>query len=190
MGSESDYTVELQSTNYDDLKAVSDDIAQKLSQRPELTKVHSSLENAASVVKVTVNPIKARAAGLSPAQIGGTLNNMLSGVTPTTMNINGDDIDVKVEYPKDRYRSLDQVESVTLQTPSGRSVALTDVADIRFADSPASITRQDKQYRVTAVSYTHLRSWSCACLTGPQGMCDLPEAANCCSGGGRIFLRK
>ena len=117
MGSESDYTVELQSTNYDDLKAVSDDIAQKLSQRPELTKVHSSLENAASVVKVTVNPIKARAAGLSPAQIGGTLNNMLSGVTPTTMNINGDDIDVKVEYPKDRYRSLDQVESVTLQTP-------------------------------------------------------------------------
>ena len=149
MGSESDYTVELQSTNYDDLKAVSDDIAQKLSQRPELTKVHSSLENAASVVKVTVNPIKARAAGLSPAQIGGTLNNMLSGVTPTTMNINGDDIDVKVEYPKDRYRSLDQVESVTLQTPSGRSVALTDVADIRFADSPASITRQDKQYRVT-----------------------------------------
>ena len=149
MGSESDYTVELQSTNYDDLKAVSDDIAQKLSQRPELTKVHSSLENAASVVKVTVNPIKARAAGLSPAQIGGTLNNMLSGVTPTTMNINGDDIDVKVEYPKDRYRTLDQVESVTLQTPSGRSVALTDVADIRFADSPASITRQDKQYRVT-----------------------------------------
>ena len=145
MGSESDYTVELQSTNYDDLKAVSDDIAQKLSQRPELTKVHSSLENAASVVKVTVNPIKARAAGLSPAQIGGTLNSMLSGVTPTTMNINGDDIDVKVEYPKDRYRTLDQVESVTLQTPSGRSVALTDVADIRFADSPASITRQDKQ---------------------------------------------
>ena len=149
MGSDNDYTVELQSTNYDDLKAVSDKIAAQLSDRPELTKVHSSLENAASVVKVTVNPIKARAAGLTPAQIGGTLNNMLSGVTPTTMNINGDDVDVKVEYPKDRYKTLDQVESITLQTSSGKSVALTDVADIRFADSPASITRQDKQYRAT-----------------------------------------
>ena len=149
MGSDNDYTVELQSTNYDDLKAVSDKIAAQLSDRPELTKVHSSLENAASVVKVTVNPIKARAAGLTPAQIGGALNNMLSGVTPTTMNINGDDVDVKVEYPKDRYKTLDQVESITLQTSSGKSVALTDVADIRFADSPASITRQDKQYRVT-----------------------------------------
>lgn len=149
MGSENNYTVELQSTNYEDLKSVSDQIAGKLSERPELTKVHSSLENAASVVKVTVNPIKARAAGLTPAQIGGTLNNMLSGVTPTTLNIDGEDIDVMVEYSRDRYKSLDQVANITLQAPDGKSVALTDVADIHFADSPASITRQDKQYRVT-----------------------------------------
>lgn len=149
MGSDDEYSVDLQSTNYDDLKAVSDHLAENLSKRPELTKVHSSLENAASVVKVTVNPIKARAAGLTPAQIGGTLNNMLSGTTPTSLNIDGNDIDVKVEYPKERYKTLDQIETITLQTPKGSSVALTDVADIHFADSPASITRQDKQYRAT-----------------------------------------
>lgn len=65
MGSDDEYSVDLQSTNYDDLKAVSDQLAENLSKRPELTKVHSDLENAASVVKVTVNPIKARAAGLT-----------------------------------------------------------------------------------------------------------------------------
>ena len=54
MGSENDYQVNLQSTNYDDLKAASDKIAEALGARPELTKVHSSLENAVSVVKVTV----------------------------------------------------------------------------------------------------------------------------------------
>ena len=149
MGSENDYQVNLQSTNYDDLKAASDKIAEALGARPELTKVHSSLENAASVVKVTVNPIKAKAAGLSPAQIGSTLNNMLSGITATTMEIDGEDVDIKVIYPKDRYRTLDQIETITLQTPAGSSVALTDVAEIRFADSPASISRQDKQYRAT-----------------------------------------
>ena len=149
MGSENEYSVELQSTNYDELKAVSDSVAEELSKRPELTKVHSSLENAASVVKVTVNPIKARAAGLTPAQVGGTLNNMLSGVTPTSLNIDGNDIDVKVQYPKERYKTLDQIETITLQTPKGSSVALVDVADIHFADSPSSIARQDKQYRAT-----------------------------------------
>lgn len=149
MGSQDEYSIELQSTNYDELKAVSDQITQELIKRPELTKVHSTLENAASVVKVTVNPIKAKAAGLTPAQIGGTLNNMLSGVTPTTLNIDGNDIDVKVKYPNDRYKSLDEIQTITLQTPSGSSVALVDVADIRFEDSPSSVTRQDKQYRAT-----------------------------------------
>lgn len=149
MGSQNEFQVNLESADYDDLKAVSDKIAAELSLRPELTKVHSSLENAASVVKVTVNPIKARAAGLTSAQIGGTLNTMLSGMTPSSLDINGEDIDVKVMYPEDRYKSLDQLKNITLQTPSGSSVALTDVAEVHFADSPASISRQNKQYRAT-----------------------------------------
>ncbi|MGN0372530.1 MAG: efflux RND transporter permease subunit [Enterocloster sp.] len=149
MGSQDDYEINLQSTDYDELKEVSDLVAEKLSQRPELTKVHSSLENAASVVKVTVNPIKARAAGLTSAQIGGTLNTMLSGTTPATMEIDGEDVDIKVVYPEDRYKTLDRIAMITLQTPSGSYVALTDVADIHFADSPAEIERYDKQYRAT-----------------------------------------
>ncbi|MBS5283119.1 MAG: efflux RND transporter permease subunit [Clostridiales bacterium] len=149
MGSQNEFQVNLESTDYDDLKAVSDTVSAALSARPELTKVHSSLENAASVVKVTVNPIKAKAAGLTPAQVGGTLNNMLSGITPASLEIDGEDVDIKVEYPEDRYQTLDQLQSITLQTPSGSSVALTDVAEIHFADSPASISRQNKQYRAT-----------------------------------------
>lgn len=149
MGSQNEFQVNLESTDYDDLKAVSDTVSAALSVRPELTKVHSSLENAASVVKVTVNPIKAKAAGLTPAQVGGTLNNMLSGMTPASLEIDGEDVDIKVEYPEDRYQTLDQLQSITLQTPSGSSVALTDVAEIHFADSPASISRQNKQYRAT-----------------------------------------
>lgn len=149
MGSQNEFQVNLESTDYDDLKAVSDTVSAALSARPELTKVHSSLENAASVVKVTVNPIKAKAAGLTPAQVGGTLNNMLSGMTPASLEIDGEDVDIKVEYPEDRYQTLDQLQSITLQTPSGSSVALTDVAEIHFADSPASISRQNKQYRAT-----------------------------------------
>ena len=149
MGTSDTYQVILQSTNYDALKADSDRIVAALDARPELTKVHSDLENAAPVVKVRVNPIKAKAAGLSAAQIGGTLNSMLSGVNPSSLEIDGRDVDIKVEYAADRYKTLSQVQNIVLQTPSGGAVALTDVADIVFEDSPATIMRQDKQYRVT-----------------------------------------
>ena len=149
MGTSDTYQVILQSTNYDSLKADSDRIVAALDARPEVTKVHSDLENAAPVVKVRVNPIKAKAAGLSAAQIGGTLNSMLSGVSPASLEIDGRDVEIKVEYDKDRYKTLSQVQNIVLQTPTGGAVALTDVADLVFEDSPSTIRRQDKQYRVT-----------------------------------------
>lgn len=149
MGTGDTYQVILESTDYDDLKADSDRIVAELNARPELTKVHSDLENAAPVVKVRVNPVKARAAGLTAAQIGSSLNNMLSGVKPATMEMDGQDVDIRVEYSQDRYQLLSQVQNIVLQTSKGGAVALTDVADFVFEDSPATIMRQNKQYRVT-----------------------------------------
>ena len=143
------YETILQSPDYDSLKEVSGNIVNELSERPEVTKIHSTLENAAPIIKVEVNAIKAKANGLTSSQIGATLNSILSGKQATTLDVDGQDLDVMVEYPEDRYETLDQVKSITLTTGNGGSVALTDVADVRFEDSPSSIRRQDKQYRVT-----------------------------------------
>ena len=79
----------LQSTQYDELKAASDKIVQALKNRPEVTRIHSSLENSAPVIKIEVDPLKAAAEGLTPAQVGGTVNLMLSGKEATTLDVNG-----------------------------------------------------------------------------------------------------
>ncbi len=143
------YQVILQSTEYDELKEVSDQIAEDLKARPEIAKVHSSLENAAPVVKLHINSVKAGTEGLTPAMIAGTVNQMLSGVDATTLEVNGNEVDVRVEYPADEYKTIDQLKGIMLTTPTGSSVALTDVADVAFEDSPSSITRNNKQYQVT-----------------------------------------
>ena len=54
-----------------------------------------------------------------------------------------------VEYPKGEYETLNQIKGIVLMTPTGSSVALTDIADVNFKDSPLSITRENKQYQVT-----------------------------------------
>ncbi len=62
-----------------------------------------------------------------------------------------------VEYPKEEYETLDQVKGIVLPTATGASVALTDIGEISFQDSPLNITRSDKQYQVTISSdYTEL----------------------------------
>ncbi|MCC8128235.1 MAG: efflux RND transporter permease subunit [Clostridiales bacterium] len=139
----------LQSTQYDDLKAASDAIVAELQTRPEITKVHSTMENSAPVVKVDIDSVKATAEGVTPALVASSLNNILDGIEATTMKVDGEDISVMVEYAKDQYDTIDKLQGIMLTSDSGTSVALTDVADIYFKDSPATILRSDGQYQVT-----------------------------------------
>ncbi|MEY8336726.1 efflux RND transporter permease subunit [Lachnospiraceae bacterium 62-35] len=143
------YELLLQSADYDALKETANKIVSLLSEQPELTRVHSSLENGAPIVKIQVDAIKAKAAGLSAREIGSTVNQMLSGVKATSLEVNGNDVDVRVEYADSSYSSIDQLRNIILSTPGGGSVALTDVADINYEDSPSTLRRNDKEYRVS-----------------------------------------
>lgn len=139
----------LVSTQYDQLKQAADEIVAEMQSRPDVTHVHSSLENDAPLVEVSVDPVKAAAEGLSPVQVASSVNMMLSGSKATTLEVDGDEIDVMVEYPDDEYRTIDQLQGIVISTPSGGSVALMDIADVGFKDSPQSILKTDKQYQVT-----------------------------------------
>ena len=139
----------LQSTQYDELKTASDQIANELLTRPEVTKVHTTLENAAPVVKLDIDAMKATAENITPQQIASTVSNILGGKEATTLDVDGDEVSVQVEYPTEEYDTIDELQGIVLTNNAGGSVALTDVADIHFKDSPTSITRTDKQYQVT-----------------------------------------
>jgi multidrug efflux pump subunit AcrB len=147
--STNDFEIILQSSQLDQLKSVSDRMIAELTTKPELIKVHSDLENAAPVIKIHFDPIKAAAEGVIPASAGSLLNGMLSGAKASTMDVAGQEVDVKVEYPKDSYDTLNKVEGIMLPNNYGGSVALTDIAEIGYEDSPAVINRMNKQYLVT-----------------------------------------
>lgn len=151
------YETILMGADYDEVKEISDKIVAELMEREEVTKVHSDLENSSPVVEIVVDGIKAKAAGLTAAAIGSTLNNMISGIEATELDVDGNSIRVMVEYPKGTYETLDQVKGIVLSAGTGSSVLLTDVADVGFKDSPSSIRREEKQYKVTiSAEYTEL----------------------------------
>ena len=148
--------VDLQSTDYDALKAASDQLVEGLREREDVMQVHSSIENAAPVVKVEVDPVKAQAEGLTPASIGSVIYSSLSGVKASAIRVNGEDVDVKVEFAPDRYDSIDKLQGMMITTASGTTLPLEDLADIYYQDSPQQIERKDKQYQVaiTCLLYT------------------------------------
>lgn len=88
------------------------------------------------------------------SSFGESFETILKG---TELDVDGNSISVMVEYPEGSYETLDQVRGIVLPAAGKGSVLLTDVAEVGFKDSPASIVREDKQYKVTiSADYTEL----------------------------------
>lgn len=149
------YEVTLKSGNYRELKEAGRKISRELAKRPELLRVTSEGGDGAPLIEITVDAVRAKAKGLEPAQIGAAVHGMMSGTEARTLNVNGQNVSVMVEYPEGRYKTLNQIREILLPDRSGRMVPLSDVADIGYKDSPESVNREGKQYTLTiSGSYT------------------------------------
>ena len=149
MGRGRGYETILRGTQYDELKEVSDRIVKEMTARSDVANVHSSIENTAPIVTIEVDPVMAAAEGLTPTEIGSMVSQMLDGVEVTSLDIDGRVVSVMAEFPEEDYRTVDQVKGIILTKPSGGYVALMDVAEIYFKDSPASISKTDKSFEIT-----------------------------------------
>ena len=163
MGRSRGYEAILKGTQYDELQEVSNEIVNELIARDDVKNVHSSIENTAPVVAVKVDPVSASAEGLTAAQIGTMIKQMLDGEKVTTLKVDGQEISVKAEYPEDQYKTVPQLERIILKKPSGGYVALSDVAEIYYKDSPSSIEKEDKSYQIT-ISADYVDSSSSAAV--------------------------
>ena len=141
--------VDIQGTDYDLVKADADRLTEELRARDDVMQVHSSVENAAPILKVKIDPVKAQAEALTPASVGSMIYTNLSGVKAATIQMNNEDTDVTVEYAPDRFNSVDALENMLISTPMGTQIALSDIADVVYQDSPQQIVRKDKQYQVS-----------------------------------------
>ncbi len=153
----SGYSLTLVSADYDELKNVSDTIFDKLKLDPRLTAVTSNMADATPIIKFDIDPVAAAAEGFVPAQVAGNLYTMISGKEADKMQVDGDNMSIRVEYPDTEFDDINKVKDILLTSTSGNTVYLKDIADVRFEDSPASIVRYNKQYQATiSASFTDL----------------------------------
>lgn len=149
MGNRKDYEAIIQGTQYSELQEASQAIVDDLIARDDVMNVHSSIENTAPIVSIKVDPVNATAEGLTASQIGSQVKNYLDATQIATLTIDGNEIKVKAEYPDGEYSGVNQLERLLITKPSGGSVALSDVADVVYKDSPSSISKENKEYQVT-----------------------------------------
>jgi len=143
-----DVTITLESNDLERLKQAEPLIVSHLEESPYIVRASSNISAGTPQAEIHVDPIKAAANGLVPASVLNTVYTMIGGKEAMTLSIDGRDYSVKVEYPKDRFSKLSDLDSLMIPNAAGMQVPLYDIATIEYSDSPSSITRYNGMYQL------------------------------------------
>lgn len=134
------------------LKTISKDIEEIVAKTSGTRQVESSISEGRPEAQIYINRDKASSYGLTTTQIASVIRTAVEGRVATTYKLDGKEIDIKVQYPEDKRRTLEQLKSVTLPSPLGIQVPLLDVAEIKIEQGPTSINRANQERYVTVTS--------------------------------------
>ena len=148
MMSSGSYEIDLQATELDDAIAVSEILEDKFAKVDGVVKVSNTTASSSVRARIDVDPLKAMQYGLTPIQVGMTLNNVLSGSTALTITKAGTEYDVILEYPEGAYTNMNDLMNLNLQTQRGTMVPLSDIAEVVYEEAQEAIYKQDGRYLV------------------------------------------
>jgi len=122
------------------LRAATADLESQLRTYETLYDVRNNLDGATEEIRLTLKP-GAKKLGLTLADVNRQVRQAYFGEEVQRLPRNGQDVRVKVRYPKaDRY-SIESLNNFHVRTPAGHTVPLLAVADLEFAPGIQSIRR-------------------------------------------------
>ena len=146
------YEIDLQGYSMDDLRTAAKMLTDSMREIDGVVKVDNSLQNVPTLVKVDVDPMKAMQYGLTPIQVGMTLNNVISGMKVLTITNAGSEYEVRLEYPKGQFDDLNKLMDLTLPTSFGITIPLRDIAQLVYTEGQESVNRQNSLYYVSVTA--------------------------------------
>ena len=149
MSSPDTMDVVLQSTDLDKLKADSSAIEDIMNGIEGVLSTSSTVRDSGSKAKVVIDPVMAKAKGFTAQQVAQMVYVNMSGSDAMDVDLEGKTYTVTVEYPKDYFSTISDVESMTFTNTQGVSVPLTEIGEVRYASAPQSLTRNDGMYKST-----------------------------------------
>lgn len=146
--------IDLQGRDLNDLREASKEVQKMLQTIPGVLQVSSNLAEASTQVEVVVDPLKSMSVGMVPVQVAGEMRNALSGVEAATLTRNGEEFKIRLEYPDGEYEDMNDLLNMTLATPMGTQVPLSEVAAVEYKDAPVTLIRVDGLYQVAVTANT------------------------------------
>lgn len=144
-GSNNNIEVLVTGHNIDQIKQSAELLTKELSSVQGLDNISNNLSKSKPEIAINIDQKKASENGLSAAQVGMTLRELLNDKAITTVTLNNKTTDVKMGLKLDPVKKLEDIKSIELLSPTGSSIKISDIAEVKEVPGPVGIFSTDGQ---------------------------------------------
>jgi HAE1 family hydrophobic/amphiphilic exporter-1 len=144
-GGRDSFSIQVSGDSTSQLNDMSADIIRALESVKGLKNVSSDSELGEHEVRVSIDRVRAAAAGLTTARIAQTIATAMRGQYLREFRTDTGELAVRLAFRADDRQTLEQLADLPLYTDNGQRITLGSVANFKVGYAPDIIRRQDRQ---------------------------------------------
>ena len=149
MGGQSTVDFEIYGYNFEETDSVAAQLKQILAGIHGTADITISRSDYQPEYQVDFDREKLAMYGLNLQTAAGYLRNRINGATATRFREDGEEYDIKVMYAPDKRTSIEDIENITVYTPSGSGVKIKDLGKVVERFTPPTVERKDRERLIT-----------------------------------------
>ncbi len=149
--------IEVAGDDFDTLADLAAQVMRMIETVPGLVDLQSDFEEALPELQFIVDRQRAALLGLDTRAIGHFLRTAVYGTEASKFRPDEDEFDITVRLPLEQRNSAALLDQIYVPTPSGISVPLTSMGDVRYEGGRGAITRKDQKRMITISGNNHER---------------------------------
>ena len=141
--------IEVVGENLTVMSQIAQQIKNRIRDVPGLVDLDDNLELTRPEVLIHVDRDRALLSGLDTRSVASTIRTAINGSKATTFRKDDNEYDITVRLPLSMRQNVDDLNLLTVATPAGEQVPLTEVATIKVQGGTGSVRRKDQERFVT-----------------------------------------
>lgn len=133
----------------DEVLRIANDVKAKVLANPNARNVNLDWDEPSKVVRLEIDQDRARALGVSSAQVASFLQGSLSGTPVSTYREGNELIEILLRGPEEERTRLSLLGSLSVPTASGKPVPISQIARIEYGFEPGILWHRNRLPTVT-----------------------------------------
>src|SRR5690625_2650712 len=152
MGMGDPIQIQLSGTEHEVLSELSEQVVTNISEVKGVYNPESAASQGVPQMTIEIDDEKAATYGLTEEQITGKVQLKFTGQLATQYREAGHEMDVTLLYPEDERSSISDLEDMKIQTPTGASIPLAEVANFKEMQGSVTLLRENQQPQMNVTS--------------------------------------